>query len=42
MIAGGAAEPRALYDARARGDIDVNNVPDLNKAPATPQPRRRQ
>src|SRR5260221_8346111 len=29
------AEPRALYDARARGDIDVNTVPDLNKATAT-------
>jgi len=28
------AEPRALYDARAGGDIDVNTVPDLNKATA--------
>ena len=28
------AEPRALYDARARGDIDVNTVPDPNKATA--------
>src|SRR6266851_9260532 len=28
------AEPRALYDTRARGDIDVNPVPDLNKATA--------
>ena len=28
------AEPRALCDARARGDIDVNAVPDLNKATA--------
>jgi len=27
------AEPRAS-DARARGDIDVNTVPDLNKATA--------
>jgi len=28
------AEPRALCDARAGGDIDVNAVPDLNKAAA--------
>src|SRR6266700_202024 len=28
------AAPRALCDARARGDIDVNAVPDLNKATA--------
>jgi len=28
------AEPRALCDARAGGDIDVNAVPDLNKATA--------
>jgi len=28
------AEPRALSDARARGDIDVNTVPDLDKATA--------
>jgi hypothetical protein len=34
MIARAFAEPRALYDARARGDIDVNTVPDLNKATA--------
>src|SRR5882762_5438493 len=32
------AEPRALYDARARGDIDVNTVPDLNKATAIAAP----
>jgi hypothetical protein len=25
---------RALYDTRARGDIDMNTVPDLNKATA--------
>ena len=28
------AEPRALCDARAGGDIDVNAVPDLNKTTA--------
>jgi hypothetical protein len=28
------AEPRALCDARAGGDIDVKTVPDLNKATA--------
>jgi hypothetical protein len=28
------AEPRALYEARARGDIDVNPVPELNKTTA--------
>jgi hypothetical protein len=28
------AEPRALSDAHARGDIDVNTVPELNKATA--------
>src|SRR5712691_9445999 len=30
-VASRVAEPRAS-DARARGDIDVNTVPDLNKA----------
>jgi hypothetical protein len=33
-VASRVAEPRALSDARARGDIDVNTVPDLNKATA--------
>ena len=33
MIASRVAEPRAL-PMRARGDIDVNTVPDLNKATA--------
>src|SRR5258708_1471038 len=32
-VASRVAEPRAS-DARARGDIDVNTVPDLNKATA--------
>ena len=32
MIAG--AEPRALAVARARGDIDMNTPPELNKATA--------
>src|SRR6266702_2116186 len=32
------AEPRALCDARAGGDIDVNAVPDLNKATAMAAP----
>jgi hypothetical protein len=31
-VASRVAEPRALSDARARGDIDMNTVPDLNKA----------
>ena len=31
-VASRVAEPRALSDARARGDIDVNTVPDLDKA----------
>src|SRR5712672_1802623 len=33
-VASRVAEPRALSDARARGDIDVNTVPDLDKATA--------
>ncbi len=33
-LASRVAEPRALSDARARGDIDVNTVPDLDKATA--------
>src|SRR5882762_5259620 len=33
-VASRVAEPRALSDARARGDIDVNPVPDLDKATA--------
>src|SRR5258708_27966687 len=33
-VASRVAEPRALSDARARGDIDVNTVPNLDKATA--------
>src|SRR5712664_4367734 len=33
-VASRVAEPRALSDARARGDIDVHTVPDLDKATA--------
>src|SRR5258708_23534910 len=33
-VASRVAEPRALSDARARGDLDVNTVPDLDKATA--------
>src|SRR5258705_12184481 len=36
-VASRVAEPRALSDARARGDIDVNTVPDLDKATALVQ-----
>jgi hypothetical protein len=31
-VASRVAEPRALCDARARGDIGVNPVPDPNMA----------